>query len=805
MKLFKNRLLVKLFLLAFMAFVFIQLDAATSISGRIIDNKKQPIGFATISLLNSKTNKYVKGETSNENGEFLIEKVSPGDYILSVTMVGYMKNETEKVVIDSKNTVVKRNIILKENAVQLGTVVVAAKKKFIEQTVDKMVVNPEASVTSAGDNVYEILKKVPGVTIDNNENISLKGKQGVMILVDDKPTYVSAEQLTTLLKSMQGKNVDRIEIMENPPARFDAEGNAGIINIKTKHNKAPGFNGSVNAGTNVSSKARENGGLDLNLNLGKLNVYGNYSYYSWAGWNALDATRRFTSTELAGSYQLINSLDNYHGHAHNYKVGADYFIQKNQVLSFMIRGNTGSNMDEGNSKTSFADVNKTIDTSLTTISSNPNKWDNKTYNVNYKWDIDSTGRSLSIDADYAHFYFRSTSDQNSDFFDKNGNSINKAGTIHSEQGSDIDVITAKIDYVHPINKIYNFEAGMKTSFVTNDSRNDMIGYTNQHDKFIYTENIQAGYINGRAQFKKTSLQLGLRLENTNSTGNSVSTNRINKASYLKLFPSFFIQQTLNANNSINFSYSYRIGRPNYNMLNPFVWTLDPYTQNTGNPLLNPQFTHAAKISHTYKGMFITSIGYNYTNDPYTMVLYQNDVTKVVTQTMTNLSNNFDFNASETFQLPVTKWWSMNGTVTGLYNEVNSNIGESASFKRWTFNGNITNNFSLPFSINMELSGYYTSYQLMGNVTLNPRYNIDFGIQRKFMKDKIMLKASVSDIFNINKSGGYSKYNNVDIDFKNTYDSRRLNVSLSYRFGKDDFKTRANRSTASSEEESRSSK
>ena len=204
-------------------------------------------------------------------------------------------------------------------------------------------------------------------------------------------------------------------------------------------------------------------------------------------------------------------------------------------------------------------------------------------------------------------------------------------------------------------------------------------------------------------------------------------------------------------------------------------------------------------------MFITSIGYNYTNDPYTMVLYQNDVTKVVTQTMTNLSNSFDFNASETFQLPVTKWWSMNGTVTGLYNEVNSNIGESASFKRWTFNGNITNNFSLPYSINMELSGYYTSYQLMGNVTLNPRYNIDFGIQRKFMKDKIMLKASVSDIFNINKSGGYSKYNNVDIDFKNTYDSRRLNVSLSYRFGKDDFKTRANRSTASSEEESRSSK
>jgi len=805
MKNFKSINFIRFFLLAFCALMVTQLQATNKIIGRIVDAKKQPVEFATVSLLSSKSNKYIQGDVSNNKGEFVIDKVSKGDYLLSVTLVGYVKNESEKVVIDSDNKLVEKNIVLKENEIRLATVEVKAKKKFIEQTVDKMVVNPEASVTSAGDNVYEILKKVPGVTIDNNENISLKGKPGVMILIDEKPTYVSADQLATLLKSMQGKNVDRIEVMENPPARFDAEGNAGIINIKTKHNKAPGFNGSVNAGTNIASKARENGGLDLNLNLGKLNVYGNYSYYSWAGWNALDATRRFTSTELAGSYQLINSTDNYHGHAHNYKIGADYFIQKNHVISFMVRSNSGSNMDEGNSKTSFADVNRTIDTSLITISSNPNRWDNKTYNVNYKWDIDSTGRSLSVDADYAHFYFRSSSDQNSDFFDMNGNKINKVATIHSEQGSDIDVITAKIDYVHPINKIYNFETGIKTSFVTNDSRNDMVGYTNQHDKFIYTENIQAGYVNGRAQFNKTSLQLGLRLENTNSTGNSVSTNQINKASYLKLFPSFFVQQTLNANHSINFSYSYRIGRPNYNMLNPFVWTLDPYTQNTGNPLLNPQFTHAAKFSHTYKGMFITSIGYNYTNDLYTMVLYQNDVTKVVTQTMTNLSNCFDFNASETFQVPVAKWWNMNGTVTGLYNEVNSNVGESASFKRWCFNGNITNNFSLPYDINAELSGYYTSYQLLGNVTLNPRYNIDFGLQRKFMNDKIMLKASVSDIFNTNSSGGYSKYNNVDIVFKNTYDSRRLNVSLSYRFGKDEFKTRANRATASSEEESRSSK
>jgi len=228
MKLFKNKVLVKSFLVAAMAFLFVQLHAANSITGRIIDIKKQPIEFATVTLLNSKTNKYVKGEVSNNKGEFLIDKVSPGNYILSVTMVGYMKNETEKVVIDSKNTVVERNIVLKENAVQLKTVEVAAKKKFIEQEVDKTVINPEASITSASENVYEILKKLPGVTIDNNDNISLKGKQGVNILVDDKPTYLSSTELATMLKSMQGKNINKIEIIENPSARYDAEETQGL-------------------------------------------------------------------------------------------------------------------------------------------------------------------------------------------------------------------------------------------------------------------------------------------------------------------------------------------------------------------------------------------------------------------------------------------------------------------------------------------------------------------------------------------------------------------------------------------------
>jgi len=786
--------------------LYLSAETTGIIKGRVIDSKNQPIEFATAALVNKKTNKIVKGEVSNNKGEFIISKVIPGEYTLSVSMMGYTKSITDKIIINEKgNSVIEKNIILKESSLQLSDVVVTAKRQFIEQTVDKMIINPEASITSASENVYEILKKLPGVTVDNNDNISLKGMQGVKILIDDKPTYVSADQLASLLKGMQGKNIDRIEIIENPSARYDAEGNSGIINIKTKHNRAPGFNGSVNTGMNIGKKISENGGIDLNANLGKLNVYGNYSFYDWRGWSTMDATRRFTSAGLSGAYQLINTRDDNHGNGHNFKVGADYFIKKNHVVSVMLRGSNGFNDDSGKSTTTFVDRNRQTDSTLNTLSKNNSRWENQTYNANYKWDIDTLGRSLSVDADYAHFFFNSTSNQNGTYFGQNGNDLNHSILINTNQGGGIDIFTAKIDYVHPINKILNMEAGLKTSFVTTDSKIGMVGFMTQSDHFVYKENIQAGYINSRAQFNKTTLQLGLRLENTESNGSSISTNLENTKSYLELFPSFFVQQTLNASHSLNFKYSYRIGRPSYHRINPFKWMLDPYTYNIGNPLLKPQFTQALSLSHNYKGKWMTSIGYNYTKDLFTEVLYQNDETKSIYQTMENLGNSLDFNASETVQLEPTKWWRLSGTLTGMYKEINSSIEEGIQFKRWSYSGNMSNNFTLPYKIELELSGNYSSKLLIGNFIIEPRYGVDLGLQRKIMKEKGVIKVSLSDVFNTYTGGAYSKYNNVDLKVLNKWDSRKLNISFNYRFGKDDFKTRSNRTTASSEEQGRSSK
>ena len=797
-------MLIALSVLMLTSLVHAEMEMAV-IKGKVLNENNQPIEYATAVLINPKTGEVVKGEVCNEKGEFNISKVDKGEYILSVSMVGYKKFETENLVVDGRRTVIERNIVLNEHAEMLRAVEVVAKRDFIEQAVDKMVIHPDASITSASENVYEILQKLPGVSIDNNDNITLKGMQGVRVMIDDKPTYLSASQLASWLKSMQGKDVERIEIIENPSARYDAEGNSGIINIKTKHTRAPGFNGNVNGGLNIASKLGWNGGLNLNMNYGKLNLYGNYSNYHWEGWNTMDAIRRFTGTELEGSSQLIDNFGTYKGSSHNYKAGADYFFARNHVVSVMMRGNRGSNVNLFDNRTSFTDKFSRIDSVLVTTSEGSNSWNSGTYNLNYKWDIDTTGQSLLFDVDYARFRFTSTNNQEGKYYDTNEMDLNHDLIVITTQGNDISILSSKLDYVLPVNKMLNFESGLKISSVRTESYIDMDGFLTQHDNFIYEENIQAAYVNAKAQLNKTTLQLGLRLENTVSRGNSVVTNQINDTSYLKLFPSFFVQQQLDDKNSLNLRYSYRIGRPSYHHLNPFKWMVDPYTFNLGNPNLKPQFTHTAGLSHNYKNRLISNLGVNYTKGLFTEIIRQDDESRTVYQTMENLNNSLDISLSETLQFQPFKWWRLNGTVTGMYKTIQLDTNVGNPLNKFSFMGNVSNNFSLPYKIDMELNGRYSSEQLVSNIIVLPRYSIDIGLQRRILKNHGTIKVAVSDILNTASGGAYAKYDNVDIEVMNKWESRRLNITFNYRFGKDDFKTRANRSTSSSEEENRSSK
>jgi hypothetical protein len=275
------------------------------------------------------------------------------------------------------------------------------------------------------------------------------------------------------------------------------------------------------------------------MNFGKVNVYGNYAFYDWKGYYKMEGTRRFTN-DASGTYAFMSNESNSDGDAHNYKLGADYYIAKNHVVSIMLNGNKGSNnmLDDG--LTAFYNSASTVDSSVTSFADRLMAWDNKTFNANYKWDIDTIGRTLTADADYARFNFDAPADQTSKYFGAQNVDLNKEANLASTILNTIDILSAKLDYNHPISKIYSLEAGLKTSFVSIDSRASMLGYINQNDEFQYKENIHAGYLSGRAQFKSTSVQLGLRVENTISQGNSISTSQVEDNSYIDIFPSFFV-------------------------------------------------------------------------------------------------------------------------------------------------------------------------------------------------------------------------------------------------------------------------
>ncbi|MCE5174185.1 MAG: outer membrane beta-barrel protein [Bacteroidales bacterium] len=786
--------------------------AENIVMGHITDRKHKPVMFATVTLLDAKTKIPVKSGESNSTGEFSIDKVNPDEYILSITLMGYKKYETEKFVLAS-NKIVK-NVVLEESTQILKEATVTAKRSFIEQQADKIVINPEASITTDSENVLDILKKAPGVSVDDNNNISLKGKQGIKVLIDDKPTYVSAEQLASMLKGMQGKDIDHIEIIENPSSRYDAEGSSGIINIKTKHNRRTGFNGSVFGGLGYNNKFSENTGFNLNMNFGKLNIYGNYSIYTWAGSNNSVITRKFLTGPDIGTFERTFINCDYNGHSHNYKVGADYFLTKKQVVSVMFRESNGLNLSPLTSKSRFEDSRYQLDSLLKTRTDQKDNWHNYTYNVNYKLDFDTLGQNLMVDADYARFFYHSLSDQFSQFFDAGGNQINADSRIVGNQGSKINILTVKTDYEKPINKIFSLEAGTKISLVTNHANMDfnIDGPTNivsntdlePSDKFIYTENINAAYLSGRGQFGKTSVQLGLRMENTNSKGDSKSLDRIDRNHYTNLFPTFFVQHSINKDNQLGLSYSYRIGRPGYNQLNPFMWMIDLYTYVEGNPFLRPQYSNALGLNYTYKNKLITSIGFNNTNDVFTQIIEQDDISKKIYQMDKNLSKSIDLNGSETVQFDITKWWHLNTTVTGMYKKFASDYEGVPDFSRWSFMGNMIHTFSLPHDIGLEFSGRGQSKQLWGYFVNNGFYSFDIGVKKSLFSKNGTLKLSLGDIFDTNHSNGYAKYGHLDVTSKWNGTTRRLNLSFTYRFGKETFKTRVNRSTASSDEESRSS-
>lgn len=790
-----------------------------SVQGTIKNEFQNPVAYANIVLLNFSDSSFIQGTISDSSGYFSFQRIASQRYFLKVQYIGYETYYSEPL----ENNAGTIQITLKASATTLGEVSVTATKPFIEQHLDKIVVNVENSPASGGNTALELLEKSPGITVDHNtETIRMLNKQGVIVYINGRQSYMSGTDLIQYLRTLQAEQISRIEIITNPSSKYDAAGNAGIINIVLKKDKSQGTNGNVvfGAGQGFLPNSRDDlfrGSLTASVNHRAKKFY----FYSVASVlrdgfyseNNINRSFNFNTVESVFDQKMRRNqnVENL-----NLKTGGDYFVSEKTTLGIGVDLNLFRLKVNGTNSTDamMNPLTPNADFSIVQSAKQNNPRTNINTNFNLKHNFNNKGHSLTFDADYLNYNFRSEQNFDANFFDAFNaplNNLLQSGLNTSK----LNVIAGKLDYELPIDEKTKIETGIKSSYVNINSILDFKEMINQawildstkSNHFIYNENINALYGNFQKVISKFSFQLGLRAEHTYTQGKSVTLNNTVNRSYLSLFPSLFTAYKINEHNTLKFSYSRRLDRPRYDQLNPFIIVLDPYSYATGNPHLQPQFTNAVELGYRFKTY---SINFNYsrTDRLITELTIPDDSTKITRTINTNLNYVDDFSTTVYIFQSVKKVWQINAQMILFYKHFSDNnlLGGQLNASRWMYYMNISNNFTLPKKWGIELSVWYMSPFVEGIVVgKNHRFSVSAGIQKTFLKDKARIKLNMSDIFLTSFLYGYVDYQNVQLTFHPRHTSRRLMLTFSYNFGSQTVKTNQRNRTATDTEKERITK
>lgn len=776
--------------------------AAQAQTGKVngtVTASQKAVESASVGVLRAKDSSVVKLGVSDKTGHFEIEKLADGKYVVLIQNVGFAKYYSEPFTISAAQPVYTlKEIALVGNAKKLEDVTVVSKRPFVEQRVDRTIINVDATPSNTGTTVMEVLEKSPGISVDKDGNISLKGKQGVMIMLDGKPTYLGGEDLANLLKNMPSANLDQIEIMTNPPAKFDASGNSGVINIKTKKTRTVGYNGSVTASHGQGVYGKENLSANLNFRQNQFNFFGNGSYYYNDQFSNIKLTRKFrdqNTGELLSNFDQL-AASNRNGNGFNYKIGADYFMNKKTTFGVVVNGNQNNN-DEGIGNTSLiSDKNGALTTRTQATNSMHGKFNNTGVNFNLRHVFDSTNRELTADLDYVNYNTASQQLLSNNFYDNTGAKQSPDETLRGNIPSAINIYSFKADYTQPLkDKVSRFEAGVKSSYVETDNDAQYANFNNatgvfvpdmaRSNHFVYKENINAAYVNLSKQLTKIwGAQLGLRMENTNLSGNQLTSGQTFKRSYTQIFPTAYIGYTPNEKNQFSLNYGRRIDRPNYQDLNPFYNFLDKYTYQVGNPYLNPQFSHNFELNHTYNNVLTTSLNYSITKDIIQEILEQVDSTHTSYIKRANIAKRSSLGLSMSYNAPLTKWWRTSIYGNLFYNKFSGYINNGYVVVDGTaFSGNINNQLTFGKGWSGEVSAFYRSKMVQGVLVANSMWAMNIGIAKNILKNQGNIRLAVRDLFYTQVFSGYSKYQNIDVAINQSRDSRVVNLSFTYRFAK----------------------
>jgi len=782
------------------------------VSGTVIDGSTKTIESATITLLRSKDSSVVKMSVANKTGNYEFDAVPEGRYFVSISAVGHIKGFSETFDINSANSsVALKTIELVPTPKSLGEVTITAKKPLVEQKIDRMIVNVEASISNVGATAMEVLEKSPGVSVDKDGNISLKGKQGVQVYIDGRPSYLSGTDLANLLRNMNANQLDQIEIMTNPPAKYDAAGNSGIINIKTKKTKQFGYNGSIASTWSQGRYAKVSESFNFNYRKNKVNLFTNLGYSNRKNFQNLDIQRKFIETgtkEVKSLFEQESRIIE-HRESFNGKIGIDYFASKKTTLGAVVNGFYNPGTFSNKSDIDISNPAGVLQSQTLARTNNERKWKNFGSNLYFRHVFDSTGKELTMDADYLVYKSTDMQDLVNAYFNTVGVPTFTPDTLLGSLPQHIEIYSGKADYSHPLKKGAKFEAGIKTSFVKTDNdgvynnliNNQSILDSGRSNHFIYKENVNAGYINYSSPLgKKWNAQFGVRIENTHSDGHSAGyefsttqnkfgyVNKYFKKDYTQVFPTVYLQYNANEKNSFVLNYGRRINRPDYEDLNPFIHFLDRYTFEQGNPTLQPEFSHNIELSHTYKGFLTTTLNYSKTNDIITEVLEQNTDKNETFVKKSNIASQRQYGVSVSAGGQIKKWWTGNIYVN-VYNNLYKGVVNSdyVSLGATTGQLNISNQFKFGKTWGAEIGGFYQSPSFEGVFNIKGLGVMNLGVSKQVLKGKGTLRFSARDILNSQKAKGTIVYSNIDASFQQQRDSRQASLGFTYRFNKGKLK------------------
>ncbi len=746
-------------------------NAQNLITGRISDSNNSPLVFANVILYENETDKAISAMATGETGVYLFENIKTGTYRIEVSMLGY---ETEiSKVFDLTEQTAELTLDFSLKSEELDEVVVTYKKPIIKQTAEKLIVDIEKS-EMINTNLQDVMKKIPGVIVTNGR-INYGGQGNIRILINGKTTdYIDVD---ALLREMPADNIARVELIQQPGAEYDAEGSGPIIDVILKKNVKLGTHGSVKSTVGYVDDYLYGGSASIASYKNKLN------WQASAGYN-----RSSWREDLIISRQVLSetynqtSISPYDPETFRVSGGFDYYI--NDKNTFGVNANRIESQSDRitNNKTTIID--ETSQTDL--LTDNSFDRDRITYTVNPYYEYNDKKNKVTLDFNYIDYEYNN---ENNLF--KVEESLVDYDNQRYFQEATYEIFTYQGDYRRTVNDNFTWATGAKYSNVNSDSdlqsftqndQGEFINNTDQTNRFLIDESILALYSKFNATLDKWTFSGGLRWEESDTEGTSVTENETRTRNISKFFPSFTLGRKITDEIGANVAYSYRIRRPSYSSLNSFVYYYDPFTFEEGNPNLKPAFTNSYQFNLTYDDQPFFNIGYKQTTDALFEIITQNDTSAETSRSVINLAENNNFSASLFGPLDFINGLDGFTGVIVNYNEYKSEILTPAlDLSQWSLTWYTSAEYQLPWGINSELSGYYTTGGLEGQIEYKWIAGIDIALSKKFLNDQLKVSVEFEEILN-RKFFGAINYDNVNATIENDWARQNVYVQLHYSFG-----------------------